>query len=86
MNTTGLDPTTVAIALEPVQAVLRADGADMELVGVDGDVAHLRLLVADATCAECVLPAPLLGEVTLQLMRPLAPGLAAVTIDDPRTG
>jgi Fe-S cluster biogenesis protein NfuA len=86
VSTTDLELATVHTALEPVRAVLQADGADLELIGVDGDVAHLRLVVADAACAECVLPTPLLQEVALQLMQPLAPGLAAVAIDDPRAG
>ena len=84
--TGSLDATTVAPALESVRALLQADGADIELVELDGDVAHLRLLLVEANCAECVLPTPLLADVALQQMRPQAPGLAAIVIDDPRTG
>ena len=80
-----LDTTAVATALESVRSLLQADGADIELVGLEGEVAELRLVLIDANCAECVLPAPLLQDVALRLMQPQVPGLAAVTIDDPRT-
>lgn len=86
MSAAGPDPAAVAVALEEVRAVLQADGADVELLGVDADTVHLRLVLVDAGCAECVLPSPLLGEVALGLMAPLAPGLATVEIDDPRLG
>ena len=47
----------VAIALGPVRDLLRLDGADIELVAVDdAGTAHLRLLLVEAGCAECVLP------------------------------
>ena len=80
------DTTTVAEALVPVREMLRLDGADIELVDVDDDgTAHLRLVLVEAGCAECVLPTAMLEAVALQLMTPSAPGLTAVTIDDPRT-
>ena len=79
-----IDETSARAALEPVRAILQADGGDVELVGVDADTARLRLVVEGASCAECVLPRPLLETVALDLMGPLAPGLARVAIDDPR--
>lgn len=84
MSDMTLSTATVDTALEPVRAILRADGADIELVEVTGDHAHLRLLLVDAGCAECVLPRALLEGVALQLMQPAAPDLAGVTIADPR--
>ncbi|MCU0311459.1 MAG: NifU family protein [Acidimicrobiales bacterium] len=80
------DTATVAEALVPVREMLQLDGADIELVDVTDDgTAHLRLLLVEAGCAECVLPTAMLEGVALQLMTPFAPGLTAVTIDDPRT-
>jgi hypothetical protein len=75
----------VAIALGPVRDLLRLDGADIELVSVDdAGTAHLRLLLVEAGCAECVLPKTMLEGVALQMMQSAAPGLQSVTIDDPR--
>jgi len=76
----------VVAGLAPVQEMIRLDGGDIELVDVDGTTAHLLLVVEGASCAECVLPRPMLEAVALQLMQPLVPGLTAVTIDDPREG
>ena len=72
------------IDIEPARHLLRADGGDLELVGLDAGTAHLRLLLADASCAECVLPRPLLEDVVLKVLRAGEPGLQAVRIDDPR--
>jgi Fe-S cluster biogenesis protein NfuA len=74
----------VTAGLAPVREVLQSDGGDIELVGVDGATARLRLILETAGCAECVLPRPLLETIALQMMQPLVPGLRAVTIDDPR--
>ena len=82
--TSALDTDTVTTALGSVRALLQADGADIELVRLDGDVAHLRLVLVDANCAECVLPTALLQDVALQQMQQHAVGLAGVVIDDPR--
>lgn len=80
-----LEPELTSTALEPVRSILQADGADIELVGVTDDTATLRLLIADANCAECVLPREMLELVALDLMTPIVPGLRAVSIEDPRT-
>jgi len=81
-----IDTDTAAAGLAPVQEMIRLDGADLALVGVDGTTAHLRLLVEDASCADCVMPRPMLEAIALQMMQPLVPGLSAVVIDDPREG
>jgi Fe-S cluster biogenesis protein NfuA len=79
-----IDAATVTAGLTPVREVLQSDGGDIELVGVDGDTARLRLVLETAGCAECVLPRPMLETIALQMMQPLVPGLSAVAIDDPR--
>lgn len=81
-----IDPSTVTAGLAPVREMIRLDGADVELVGVDGDIANLRLVVTDASCADCVMPRGMLEAIALQMMQPLVPGLSAVVIDDPREG
>ena len=66
--------------------MIRLDGAELELVAVEGTTANLRLVVTDASCAECVMPRTMLEAIALQMMQPLVPGLSAVAIDDPREG
>ena len=72
------------IDLTPVRDVIQADGGDVELVTVDGTTARLRLLLVEAGCAECLLPRPILEEIALKLLRPTAPDLTEVRIEDPR--
>lgn len=64
--------------ISPVRDLIRLDGGEVELVSDDGGAAHLRLILEDAECAECVMPKGVLEEVASKLLgRP-------VTIDDPR--
>lgn len=81
-----IETSSVEVGLEPVRAILQADGGDIELVGVDGGKASLRLVIEGANCAECVLPRAMLEIVALDLMKPLVPGLSGIVIDDPREG
>ncbi len=81
-----IDTATATAGLAPVQEMIRLDGADLELVGVDGATARLRLVVTDASCADCVMPRAMLEAIALQMMQPSVPGLSAVAIDDPREG
>jgi hypothetical protein len=74
----------VTLDLTPVREILQADGGDIELVAHEHGTARLRLVVAGAECAECVLPRPMLEDVALELLRPSTPGLVAVVIEDPR--
>lgn len=80
-----IDPEIVAASLAPVRDLLRPDGADIEFVDVDEDVALLRLMLESAQCTDvCVMPRKLLETLALQMMQPQVPGLAAVSIKDPR--
>jgi hypothetical protein len=74
----------VNLDLEPARAVLGADGVDLVLLGTEGGVATVELLVVDAECADCVLPRELLEPVVLDLLRPATPDLVEVRIVDPR--
>ncbi|MEZ5166843.1 MAG: NifU family protein [Acidimicrobiales bacterium] len=79
-----IDRDLAESALVAVRDLVAADGGDVELAGVDGGTVELRLLLADAACAECVMPRSFLETVALDLMRGSVPGLEAVLIDDPR--
>lgn len=81
-----IDSTQAAGGVAALREFLQADGADVELAGIEGGTLRFTLLLADARCAECVVPRPLLEAVALQLLQPLVPGLAAVAIHDPREG
>ena len=80
-----IDASAATAALAPVRELLEPDGADIELAGVEGGTALLKLRLENAECADtCVLPRAMLETIALQMMQPLVPGLAAVVIDDPR--
>jgi len=82
-----IDTSAATAGLAPVREILEPDGADIELVGIDGGTALLRLRLENAACADtCVLPRALLETLALQMMQPLVAGLTAVAIDDPREG
>lgn len=68
----------MTIDLGPVRDLITLDGGDVELIGEEDGVAHLRLVLEDASCAECVMPRTVLEDVAAKLLgRP-------VRIDDPR--
>jgi len=80
-----IDASTATTGLAPVRELLQPDGADIELIGVDGGTARLRLCLENAECTDtCVMPRSMIAMLALQLMQPLVPGLTAVTVDDPR--
>ena len=81
-----IDQAAAAGGVAALREYLQADGADVELAGIEGATLRFNLLLADARCAECVVPRPMLEAVALQLIQPLVPGLAAVAIRDPREG
>ena len=68
----------MTIDLTPVRDLITLDGGDVELLDEDDGVAHLRLVLEDASCADCVMPRAVLEDVATKLLgRP-------VRIDDPR--
>jgi Fe-S cluster biogenesis protein NfuA len=81
-----IEESAVAEALSNVRSLVEPDGGDIELVSLDpstGTVA-LRLLLEGASCQECVMPRPFLEDVAADVLRKSVPGVAAVSIDDPR--
>jgi Fe-S cluster biogenesis protein NfuA len=76
---------TIEAAVADVRALVAADGGDVVLDGVDADgTVRLTLVLADAHCAECVMPRPFLERVALDVLRRTTPAVAGVAIDDPR--
>jgi Fe-S cluster biogenesis protein NfuA len=81
-----IDAGALAAAVNEARAIVQADGADLELVGVDDDggEVELRLLIVEAGCAECVMPRQFLEGVVLDILREAVPMVRAVRVDDPR--
>ncbi|MFM8304656.1 MAG: hypothetical protein ACKOA9_10215 [Actinomycetota bacterium] len=79
-------PTGLDAGLDAVRVFLGPDGADVTATGWDPGSGRLslRLEVASAECAECIIPQPLLGELMLGAIQEHAPEVRAVDLDDPR--
>jgi len=80
----GMDESTLAPALDEIRGLVRADGADLTLVRVDGATVHLQLVVETASCVECVMPRPFLEQIALDIFRRGDVEVEMVTVDDPR--
>lgn len=70
--------------LKDVREALQLDGADLELLGVDGTVARLRLVVGPETCLECIMPKDFLEQMMLPNVQAAIPEVTRVALDDPR--
>jgi hypothetical protein len=75
---------SLRVALQPLRDSLKLDGADIELVDVQGGTAQLDLDVSNASCAECVLPRESLESVVVVALRKADPRIAAARVRDPR--
>ncbi len=81
-----MDPAAVADALAELAPMLQADGADLTLVSADPATSRIemQLHVEDATCAECVLPGPLLEQVITDALARRIPTEFELVLRDPR--
>lgn len=68
----------MTIDLSPVRDLVALDGGDVELVSESTAGIELRLLLEDASCADCVMPRAILEDVAGRLLG------VAVHIQDPR--
>jgi hypothetical protein len=83
-------PPSVAVpahaerALAELRTLVASDGADFETISFDAATGslHLRLLIPDAHCAECVMPRAALESIATT--RFATHGLRTIVIDDPR--
>ncbi len=76
--------TNLHAAIAELHRLVRADGADLRLVDHDAATGqlHLRLVIPDAHCAECVMPRAALESIATSRLS--VHGITCVTIDDPR--
>jgi Fe-S cluster biogenesis protein NfuA len=81
-----MDHDAIAAAVDEVASILRADGADLELVEANAKTAriHLTLTLGSAACEECVLPPDLLYETIEQSLHRRVAGEFELVLDDPR--
>ena len=81
-----MDPEAVTAAIAELAPMLQADGADLTLVEANPATARIevRLSLTDATCAECVLPGPLLEQVISDAISRRVPGEFELVLRDPR--
>lgn len=79
-----MDEADVQRAIEPLVLALNADGADVRVVEVDGRRVELRLSVADASCAECVMPGDVLEGLFLDALATAGHQVERLRLDDPR--
>lgn len=70
--------------VEKARVALQADGADLELQRVEGEIVYLKLILGDEACLECIMPKSILEEILLLTIKETAPEVRAVNLDDPR--
>jgi len=81
-----MDIGAVAVAVAELSTLVRGDGAELHLVGVDSrrSVVELELDMATAGCEDCVLPPDRLLAMVRESLQRRLPGDYQVTVDDPR--
>ena len=81
-----MDTDAVAVAVDELARVIRADGGDLVLVAADPRRAciTLRLELEGVTCADCVLPPDALFETVRQSLARQVRDEFELVIDDPR--
>jgi hypothetical protein len=78
------DLVKVTAAVEPLQAGFRANGGELQVVAVDGDLARLRLVFEPDACLDCILAGEVLEGVLLQTIRASLPVITRIEVADPR--
>ncbi len=81
-----MDPQAVTAAIAELAPMLQADGADLRLVEANPATARIEVAldVTDASCAECVLPAPMLEQVVSDTLKRYVPDEFELVLNDPR--
>lgn len=81
-----MDRDAVAAAVDEVARMLRADGADLEVVAIEPAALRVRLALRleDAHCAECILPPDDLAATIEGAISRRVPGEFELVLADPR--
>jgi Fe-S cluster biogenesis protein NfuA len=74
-------------AVEEIARILRADGADLHVLGADAKTAriHLALVLDSVSCEDCVLAPEMLFETIEQALQRRVRGEFELVLDDPRS-
>ncbi|MBN9747869.1 hypothetical protein DMP23_43450 [Amycolatopsis sp. A1MSW2902] len=86
---TGPAPTAATLTAEAVEnaladyrAGLQTDGADLRAESIEDGNVTLRLTLADTTCGDCIMPAPILASVATKVLQErFGSHVAAVVVD-----
>lgn len=81
-----MTPDATAVDIEPLRALVAADGADLQIESIDElpETVRLRLILPDANCRACVLPGEVLAGIAFERLVRNLPGLRSVVVLDPR--
>jgi len=73
-------------AVEEMQTLMRADGADLVVKELNVPAARLHLVVdlANVECLDCVVPPDMLRRIIQDSIAKKYPGELEILIDDPR--
>ena len=71
-------------ALGDLRQALQADGADMEVEGLEAGVATIRLVLGPEACLDCIMPKDVLEKILLSSIRKSTPDVTRVHLIDPR--
>lgn len=77
----------VLSAVGDAGVLLRADGADLRLLGFDAEQGTVRVEVdiSGSNCAECIIPPDLLAETLTDAINRALGSAVTVIVEDPRT-
>jgi Fe-S cluster biogenesis protein NfuA len=81
-----MDTDAVASAVAEITQIVQADGGDLVLVDADPATLRIRvrLEVAGAECAECILPPAALADTIRAAIERRVPGEFELVVEDPR--
>lgn len=71
-------------AIAPIRDALRLDGADVEFQREESGTLYMRLVLADVSCEECVMPQETIEQILLTQVRKADADVTAVRLEDPR--
>jgi hypothetical protein len=70
-------------ALDGLRQALQADGADLELLDLEGGTLRARLVFGPDCCRECILPPETLKAFMLNELRKATAGIERVELERP---
>ena len=81
-----MDVDAVAVAVDEVGRILRADGGDLVLLEANPATLRVRLALhlGDVSCADCILPPDDLEQTIRLAIGRRVPGEFELVVDDPR--